>query len=38
LLGLHVWHCHDVAVPFLPVGLEVFCKLHQLHSTLTPRF
>jgi hypothetical protein len=40
LLGLYeVWHCHDEAVPLLPVGLDVFCKLHPeastgLHSTM----
>jgi hypothetical protein len=41
LLGLYgVWHYHDKAVPLLPVGLDVFCKLHpeastELHSTHT---
>jgi hypothetical protein len=33
------WHCHDEAVPLLPVGLDVFYELHpeastQLHSTM----
>jgi hypothetical protein len=41
--GLHrlygVWHCHDKAVPILPVGLDIFCELHpeastELHSTM----
>jgi hypothetical protein len=40
LLWLYeVWHCHYEAVPFLPVGLDVFCKLlpeasTELHSTM----
>jgi hypothetical protein len=40
LLGLYgVWHCHDEAVPLLPVGLDIFCKLHpkaptEFHSTM----
>jgi hypothetical protein len=40
LLGLHVvWHCHDEAVPLLPVDLDVFCELHpeaptKLHSRM----
>jgi hypothetical protein len=40
LLGLYgVWHCHDEAVPILPVGLDVFCELHpealtEFHSTM----
>jgi hypothetical protein len=39
LLGLYgVWHCQE-AIPFLPVGLDIFCKLHpkastELHSTM----
>jgi hypothetical protein len=34
LLRLYwVWHYHDEAVPLLPVGLEVFCKLHPKAST-----
>jgi hypothetical protein len=34
LLGLYVvWHYHDEAVPLLPVGLEVFCKLYPEAST-----
>jgi hypothetical protein len=34
MFGLYgVWHCHDEAVPFLPVGLDVFCKLHPKAST-----
>jgi hypothetical protein len=28
-----VWHCHDEAVPLLPVGMDVFCKLHAETST-----
>jgi hypothetical protein len=28
-----VWHWHDEAVPLLPVGLDVFCKLHPEAST-----
>jgi hypothetical protein len=33
LLGLYgVWHCHDEAVPLLPVGLEVFWELHPKAS------
>jgi hypothetical protein len=41
LLGLcGVWHCHDEAVPLLPVALDVFCELHLetsielLHSAI----
>jgi hypothetical protein len=40
LLGLYeIWHCHDEAVPLLPVGLDIFCKLHlkaptELHSKM----
>jgi hypothetical protein len=40
LLGLYgVWRCHDETVPFLPVGHDIFCELHQeasteLHSTM----
>jgi hypothetical protein len=40
LLGLYgVWHCHDEAVPLLPLGLDFFCKLHpeastELHRTM----
>jgi hypothetical protein len=40
LLGLNgIWHCHDEAVPLLPVGLDVFCELQpkastELHSTV----
>jgi hypothetical protein len=40
LLRLYgVWHCHDEAVPFLPVSVEVFCELcleasTELHSTM----
>jgi hypothetical protein len=34
LLGLcGVWHCHDVAVPLLPVGLDILCKLDPEAST-----
>jgi hypothetical protein len=34
LLGLYgVWHCHEKAVPLLPVGLDVFCELHPEAST-----
>jgi hypothetical protein len=34
LLGLYgVWHCHDEAVPLLPVSLDVLCKLHPKAST-----
>jgi hypothetical protein len=34
VLGLcEVWHCHDEAVPLLPVGLDIFCKLHPEAST-----
>jgi hypothetical protein len=34
LLGLYgVWHCHDEAVPLLPVGLDSFCELHPKAST-----
>jgi hypothetical protein len=34
LLGLYgVWHCHDEAVPLLPVGLDVFCELRPEAST-----
>jgi hypothetical protein len=43
-----VWHCHDEAAPLLPVGLEVFYKLHveaptEFHNTMqnshfSPRF
>jgi hypothetical protein len=33
LLNLYgVWHCHDEAVPLLPVGLNIFCKLHPEDS------
>jgi hypothetical protein len=28
-----VWHCHDEAVPLLPVGLDVFCEMHPEAST-----
>jgi hypothetical protein len=28
-----VWHYHDEAVPLLPIGLDVFCKLHPEAST-----
>jgi hypothetical protein len=40
LLGLYgVWHCHDEAVPFSPVRLDIFFELHpeastELHSTM----
>jgi hypothetical protein len=40
LLRLYgVWNYNDEAVPLLPVGLDVFCKLHleastELHSTM----
>jgi hypothetical protein len=40
LLGLReVWHCHDEAVPLLPVGLDAFCELYskasaELHRTM----
>jgi hypothetical protein len=34
LLELYVvWHCHDEAVPFLSVGLDVFCELPPEAST-----
>jgi hypothetical protein len=34
LLGLYgVWHCHDEAVPFLLVGLDIFCEFHSEAST-----
>jgi hypothetical protein len=34
LLRLYgVWHCHDEALPLLPVGLDVFCELHPEAST-----
>jgi hypothetical protein len=34
LLGLYgFWHCHDEAVPLLPVGLDVSCELHPEAST-----
>jgi hypothetical protein len=34
LLGLYgVSHCHDEAVLFLSVGLDVFCELHPEAST-----
>jgi hypothetical protein len=34
LFGLYVvWHCHDDALPFLPVGLDVFCRVHPESST-----
>jgi hypothetical protein len=36
LLGLYeLWHCHDKAVPLLPVGLDVFCELHLLQQNFT---
>jgi hypothetical protein len=41
LLGLYgVWHCHDEAIPLLPVGLDAFCELYfeasrELHSIVT---
>jgi hypothetical protein len=28
-----VWHCHDEAVPLLPVGLDIFCELLLEAST-----
>jgi hypothetical protein len=28
-----IWHCHDEAVPLLPVGMDDFCKLHPEAST-----
>jgi hypothetical protein len=40
LLGLFVvWHCHDEALPLLPLGLDVFYELHpealtELHSMM----
>jgi hypothetical protein len=40
LLGLYgIWHCYDEAVLLLPVGQDVFCKLHpeawtELHITM----
>jgi hypothetical protein len=34
LLGLcWVWHCHDKAVPLLPVGMDILCKLDPETST-----
>jgi hypothetical protein len=34
LLGLYgVWHCHDEAVPYLPVGVDFFYELHPEAST-----
>jgi hypothetical protein len=34
LLELYgVWHCHDEAVPLLPVGLDVFWELNPKTST-----
>jgi hypothetical protein len=34
LLGLYgVCHCHDEAVPLLPVDLDVFCESHPEAST-----
>jgi hypothetical protein len=37
LLGLYgLWHCHDEAVPLLPVSLDVFYKLTPEVSTELP--
>jgi hypothetical protein len=34
LLGLYVvWHCHDEAIPLLPVGLDIICELYSEAST-----
>jgi hypothetical protein len=39
LFGLYgIWHCHDEAVPLLPVGLDVFCELNPETSTEETEF